>query len=109
MLLILLYPTDTARDSGKKIEEIRAAYERQFQQESVLRAVLRRYLPKNVAIGKGFVVSDEETSTQIDILIYDTNAPILFQDGDLVLIRPDAVRAAVEVKTSIRRSDLDGA
>lgn len=38
MLLILLYPVDTARRSGEKIEQIRAAYERAFQQESVLRA-----------------------------------------------------------------------
>ena len=38
MLLILLYPTGSARDASKKIEEIRAEYERQFQQESVLRA-----------------------------------------------------------------------
>jgi Protein of unknown function (DUF3574) len=38
MLLILLYPTDTARSSGQKIEQIRDAYERMFQQESVLRA-----------------------------------------------------------------------
>jgi hypothetical protein len=38
MLLILLYPVDTARRSGEKIEQIRTAYERAFQQESVLRA-----------------------------------------------------------------------
>jgi hypothetical protein len=38
MELILLYPVDTARSSGMKIEEIRTAYESQFQQESVLRA-----------------------------------------------------------------------
>jgi hypothetical protein len=38
MELILLYPVDTARSSGQKIEAIRAAYEKQFQQESVLRA-----------------------------------------------------------------------
>ena len=38
MELILLYPVDSARSSGQKIEEIRAAYERMFQQESVLRA-----------------------------------------------------------------------
>jgi hypothetical protein len=37
-LLILLYPRETARESGAKIEEIRAAYLRAFQQESVLRA-----------------------------------------------------------------------
>jgi hypothetical protein len=37
-LLILLYPRESARESGAKIEEIRAAYKRAFQQESVLRA-----------------------------------------------------------------------
>src|SRR5262245_26128451 len=36
-LLILLYPREYAADSGAKIEAIRAAYEQQFQQESVLR------------------------------------------------------------------------
>jgi hypothetical protein len=38
MLLILLYPRDSARSSGQKIEEIRAAYLKAFDQESVLRA-----------------------------------------------------------------------
>jgi hypothetical protein len=38
MLLILLYPTDAARDANRNIEQIRAIYERRFQQESVLRA-----------------------------------------------------------------------
>jgi hypothetical protein len=38
MVLILLYPVETARTSGQSIETIRAAYEKKFQQESVLRA-----------------------------------------------------------------------
>jgi len=38
MLLILLYPVDTARGSGEKIEAIRNAYVSKFNQESVLRA-----------------------------------------------------------------------
>jgi hypothetical protein len=37
MLLILLYPSEFALESGTKIEEIRSAYEQEFQQESVLR------------------------------------------------------------------------
>ena len=36
-LVIILYPMDGAADSSKKIEEIRSAYEKTFQQESVLR------------------------------------------------------------------------
>src|SRR5262245_20026759 len=37
MLLILLYPSESARSGSEKIEEIRTLYKRQFQQESVLR------------------------------------------------------------------------
>jgi len=38
MVLILLYPRRTRRESGEKIERIRTAYEQEFQQQSVLRA-----------------------------------------------------------------------
>lgn len=38
MVLILLYPLPTWRSSSEKIEQIREAYKRAFQQESVLRA-----------------------------------------------------------------------
>ena len=37
-LLILLYPREAIPESHKDIEEIRAAYEQRFQQDSVLRA-----------------------------------------------------------------------
>jgi len=37
-LLILFYPREDAARSGQAIEEIRAAYEEQFQQQSILRA-----------------------------------------------------------------------
>jgi uncharacterized protein DUF3574 len=37
VVLILLYPLRARRESGRKIEKIRAAYKRDFRQESVLR------------------------------------------------------------------------
>lgn len=37
-VLIILYPLETARESSALLEEIRDAYETQFNQESVLRA-----------------------------------------------------------------------
>jgi hypothetical protein len=37
MLVILLYPRASSKDSSRKIEAIRDAYEQEFQQESVLR------------------------------------------------------------------------
>jgi hypothetical protein len=74
--------------------------------ESVLRTILRRHLPKSVEIGRGFVITDEGPSKQKDILIYDSTKPLLFQDGDLVFVTPDAVLGIIEVKTSLDASSL---
>jgi hypothetical protein len=51
--------------------------------EVALRSVLRRHLPESVIVGRGFVVTPEASSTQIDILVVDASKPTLFKDGDL--------------------------
>jgi len=71
--------------------------------ESVLRSILRRHLPNYVGVGRGFILAPEKTSTQIDILLYNKSKPILFQDGDFLLITPDAVLGAIEVKSRIKK------
>lgn len=73
--------------------------------ESVLRAVLRRHLPPTVGVGRGFIVGPRAPSSQIDVLLYDTSYPVLHQDGDLVFVTPDAVRAIIEVKATLRRQN----
>jgi hypothetical protein len=72
--------------------------------ESVVRAFLRRHLPRNIEIGRGFVITEGGPSTQIDVLIYDSAKPILFQDGALVFVTADAVLAVLEVKTSLNNT-----
>jgi hypothetical protein len=78
--------------------------------ESVIRTILRRHLPSNIGVGRGFVVNVDQCSTQIDVLLYDKSKPVLFQDGDFLVITRDAARGAIEVKTKIRtRKDLEDA
>jgi len=74
--------------------------------ESALRAVIRGYLPVSVSVGTGFILTPDGPSSQIDIIIYDDSAPVLFRDGDFVVITPDSVRAVIEVKTALSRSAL---
>lgn len=74
--------------------------------ESVLRYFLRRNLPRNVEVGRGFVISPSGCSSQIDVLIYDSSKPVLFRDGDLVFITPDAVCGVIEVKSSINNASF---
>jgi hypothetical protein len=59
-----------------------------------------------VRVGRGFVLSGNDASTQIDILLTDRNLPVIFQDGDLVMASSASVLGIVEVKTRITRSDL---
>lgn len=70
--------------------------------ETILRQAIRRIAPRNMVVGKGFIVSPEYTSTQIDVLVYDDRYPVHYQDGDLFMIPPAACRAVIEVKTSLR-------
>src|SRR5947208_2238829 len=47
--------------------------------ESVLRSVLSRNMPDTTKIGRGFVVNQYYSSTQIDILIYRHDSPVFFR------------------------------
>ena len=71
--------------------------------ESVIRTILRRHLPNSIGVGRGFIVNIEQASTQIDILLYDKSKPILFQDGDFIIITPDTVKGVIEIKTKFWR------
>ena len=77
--------------------------------EAVLRSVIRRHLPSSMAMGTGFVVAHDDVSTQIDILIIDGRSPVLFREGDLMIVTPDAVRAAIEVKTRLQGAQYEEA
>ena len=45
-------------------------------------------------------------SRQCDVLVYDaTRYPVVFRDGDFVVIRPEAVRAVIEVKGSLSKPE----
>jgi hypothetical protein len=70
--------------------------------EVALRSVLRRHLPSSVVVGRGFIVTRDQSSTQVDILIVSSNKPTLFREGDLLIVTPDAVVGVVEVKTELR-------
>lgn len=77
--------------------------------ESVLRSILIRNMPETARIGRGFIVTQHNSSTQIDVLIYRHDTPVFFRDGDLVFIPPEGVLGVVEVKTSVDATSLEEA
>lgn len=71
--------------------------------ESVLMQTLRNYLPDTVRVGTGFVISDEQCSTQIDIIIYLASVTPFFKSGDFIIIEKSGVKGIIEVKTRLNK------
>lgn len=81
--------------------------------EAVLKTVIQRFLPEKYQIATGFVVKSTQergmhlASTQIDILIYDKQFPVLFKENDFVIVVPDSVRAIIEVKANLKNQGVE--
>lgn len=72
--------------------------------EQLLITMLRKHLPERYHVASGFIYG---CNRQFDVLIYDRieYAP-LFREGDLVVAPPNAVRAVIEVKTTLDMRQL---
>lgn len=72
--------------------------------EVLVRNFLRRMVPGHLTVSTGFVYYWERgASRQQDIIVWDsTAASPLLEDGELVVVTGDAVRAVVEVKSRWR-------
>lgn len=73
--------------------------------ESIVKTVINRFLPQQLSIGTGFIISEQNgrilRSSQIDIIIYDNTFPLLFKEGDFIITTPQNVLGTVEIKTSL--------
>jgi len=72
--------------------------------EEIVRQLLRKFITKRYTLKTGYIYLDKETtSKQVDILLIDEHVPFtyLFQEGDFVIVRPEPVLAAIEIKTKL--------
>jgi len=77
--------------------------------EAILRKSISQYLPSNLKIGTGFILKNSDhvfglepgISTQQDIIIYEDKYPVIFREGDFVILTESAVRAVIEVKSTV--------
>jgi hypothetical protein len=76
--------------------------------EALLRRLLRRVLPDRFRVSTGFIYRwNENPSRQLDVLIWDAQEhSALLEEGELVILTPDAVAAIIEVKSSLNKKDL---
>ena len=80
--------------------------------EAILKSILRKMLPERYLVATGFVVQQNENrgqhshSSQIDIIIYDRDYPVLFKEEDFVIVTADAVKAIIEVKSNASNQSI---
>lgn len=72
--------------------------------EILLMNYLRRILPNTVSVGTGFVRIDDALTSQIDLIVYTNDLPLLFHEGDFIITTPQNVVAIIEVKSKLYRS-----
>jgi len=75
--------------------------------EILLMNYLKKTLPKQFSVGTGFARNGDEITSQIDIIVYDNSFSPLFSEGDFIIVPATSVCAIIEVKTSIKSSQIN--
>ncbi len=79
--------------------------------EGLIRDFLSKIMPTSLSIDTGFIYGFDEinNSKQIDILIWDASkySPI-YKTKEFVVVSPDSVIAAIEVKTNLKKDSIIG-
>ena len=78
--------------------------------ESLIRNFLTTVLPQSISVDSGFVYGFDQVdnSRQIDILVWDSGRhAAVYRTREFVIVPPEAVIAAISVKTTLNKKDLD--
>lgn len=76
--------------------------------EIILRDIISEKLPAFASCRTGFVVgNNNKISTQIDIIIYRNDIPLLFSKGDFIIVSQESVLGIIEVKTNLNSTNFE--
>lgn len=76
--------------------------------EIILRDIIVEKLPSFASCGTGFIVGEyHQISTQIDIIVYRNDIPLLFKKGDFIIAPQEAVLGIIEVKTKLYYGNIE--
>lgn len=81
------------------------------ENELSLARLLTNFLPRRYSVGSGLLIdSNDDSSKQMDIVVFDqSDAPALLAQTTQVLFPIEDVRACIEVKTTIAKSEVEDA
>jgi hypothetical protein len=113
----ITYCMSVAKEFDARINRIRAFVKHNLTSgtanEDILRAFLARHSPQAFRVGQGFIcnpLQEESISRQCDILIYNqANYPVVYEDGPVKVVWPDAVYMVLETKTRFEGEKIETA
>lgn len=78
--------------------------------EDIFKELLRIVINKDKSIGDGFIItSDDERSTQCDVIIYNTNTIPLIDGGIAKFYPVEEVNGVIEIKSELSYTELKNA
>jgi hypothetical protein len=89
------------------IRELTHSGEKGKESEAILREFLRTSLPEKLGIETGFAITQDEVSTQLDIMIYDKmQYPVIYSGYAFKILPLLSVFMAIEVKMQLTSANL---
>jgi hypothetical protein len=79
--------------------------------EAILRNLLASISSGKFDVSEGFICNPLKSlaSRQCDILVHDTRFPLVYSEAGLTIVWPEAAQMVIEVKTSMKRPDVERA
>lgn len=75
--------------------------------ERIVSKFILPLMPKRLSVGTGFIITDTgKTSTQCDIILYDTQNTPVIENGEQRFFPVECVAGVVEVKSRLSKADL---
>lgn len=94
----------------KLVKELENPGDKGREVEEILRGFLKEIFPQKWGISTGYAITDDNISSQIDIMIYDkNNFPRVYCGYLLEVIPIMALHLAIEVKMRLNTTNLDDA
>ena len=76
-----------------------------FGYDSAMRIILEKILPADIEVSRGWIINADDCGTYSDIIVFDKSSPVLFRDGNEVILMPAASSAMIRIVREIEDGD----
>lgn len=68
---------------------------------SAIRKTLKKHVPPSIVVGYGQVAHNQAATHPLDVILYNADAPLLYKEGDYIIISPEYVIGGLSILPKI--------